>query len=69
MLQSEGQNQKRPTSGPNGYVTPTVSGLPQHFRAGWCTLLADFWAKRRQGLGVNSNYVPTLGTLKMVGVV
>ena len=27
-LQSEGENQKWPTSGQNGYVTPAVSGIP-----------------------------------------
>ena len=27
-LQSGGQNQKRPTCGQNGYVTPAVSGIP-----------------------------------------
>ena len=33
-LQSGGQNQKWPTSGQNGYLTPAVSGDPHRFRAG-----------------------------------
>ena len=28
LLQSGGQNQKWPTCGQNGYVTPAVSGIP-----------------------------------------
>ena len=32
-LQSGGQNQKWPTCGQNGYVTPAVSGIPHRFRA------------------------------------
>ena len=32
--QSGGQNQKWPTSGQNGYLTPAVSGIPFRFRAG-----------------------------------
>ena len=28
MLQSTGQNQKWPTSGPSGYITPAVWGIP-----------------------------------------
>ena len=34
MLQSGGQNQQWPTSGPGGYITPAVWGGPQRFRAG-----------------------------------
>ena len=33
-LQSGGQNQKWPTSGQSGYLTPAVSGIPNPFRAG-----------------------------------
>ena len=33
-LQSGGQNQKWPTCGQNGYVTPAVSGIPTAFRVG-----------------------------------
>ena len=33
-LQSGGQNQKWPTNGQNGYLTPAVSGDPRCFRAG-----------------------------------
>ena len=33
-LQSGGQNQKWPTSGQSGYLTPAVSGDPHRFRAG-----------------------------------
>ena len=33
-LHSGGQNQKWPTSGQSGYLTPAVSGIPDRFRAG-----------------------------------
>ena len=33
MIESEGQNQKLPTSGPIGYITVAVMG-PQRFIAG-----------------------------------
>ena len=33
-LQSGGQSEKWPTSGQNGYLTPSVSGDPHRFRAG-----------------------------------
>ena len=33
-LQSGGQNQKWPTCGQGGYVTPAASGDPHRFRAG-----------------------------------
>ena len=34
MLQSGGQNQKWPTSGAGGYITPASLGCPHGFRAG-----------------------------------
>ena len=34
MLQSGGQNQKRPKNRPSGYKTPVVWGGPRRFRAG-----------------------------------
>ena len=39
-LQSGGQNQKWPTSGQGGYITPAASGYPHRFRA---------WGKIRSG--------------------
>ena len=33
-LQSGGQNQRWPTSGQGGYITPTAWGGPNRFRAG-----------------------------------
>ena len=33
MLRSKGQNQKWPTGGPGGYITPAISGS-QCFRVG-----------------------------------
>ena len=44
-LQSGGQNQKWPTSGQNGYVTPTVSGIPIASERGAKSDLAHKWAK------------------------
>ena len=40
LLQSGGQNQKWPTSGQGGYITPAASGYPHRFRA---------WGKIRSG--------------------
>ena len=44
-LQSEGQNQKWPTCGQNGYVTPAVSGIPTAAERGAKSEVADLWAK------------------------
>ena len=33
-LQGGGRNQKWPTSGPGGYITPAAGGGPQRFKAG-----------------------------------
>ena len=44
-LQSEGQNQKWPTYGQNGYVTPAVSGIPTASERGAKSEVADKWAK------------------------
>ena len=44
-LQSGGQNQKWPTSGQNGYLTPTVSGIPTASERGAKTEVAHKWAK------------------------
>ena len=44
-LQSEGQNQKRPTSGQNGYLTPAVSGIPTASERGAKSEVAHKWAK------------------------
>ena len=44
-LQSGGQNQKRPTCGQNGYVTPAVSGNPSAAERGAKSEVAHKWAK------------------------
>ena len=44
-LQSGGQNQKWPTSGQNGYLTPAVSGIPTASERGAKSEVADKWAK------------------------
>ena len=43
--QSGGQNQKWPTSGPNGYLTPAVSGIPTASERGAESEVAHKWAK------------------------
>ena len=44
-LQSGGQNQKWPTSGQNGYLTPAVSGIPTAAKRGAKSEVAHKWAK------------------------
>ena len=44
-LQSGGQNQKWPTSGRNGYLTPAVSGIPTASERGAKSEVAHKWAK------------------------
>ena len=44
-LQSGGQNQKWPTSGQYGYVTPAVSGIPTASERGAKSEVAHKWAK------------------------
>ena len=44
-LQSGGQNQKWPTSGQSGYVTPAVSGIPTASERGEKSEVAHLWAK------------------------
>ena len=47
-LQSGGQNQKRPTSGQSGYVTPAISGIPtasERGGGGGGSEVAHLWAK------------------------
>ena len=44
-LQSGGQNQKWPTSGQSGYVTPAVSGIPTASKQGAKSEVAHLWAK------------------------
>ena len=44
-LQSGGQNQKWPTSGQSGYVTPAVSGIPSASERGAKSEVAHKWAK------------------------
>ena len=44
-LQSGGQNQKWPTSGQNGYLTPPVSGIPTASERGAKSEVARKWAK------------------------
>ena len=44
-LQSAGQNQKWPTSGQIGYLTPTVSGIPTAAERGAKSEVAHKWAK------------------------
>ena len=46
-LQSGGQNQKWPTSGQIGYLTPAVSGSPTALERGAKSTVADKWAKWR----------------------
>ena len=45
LLQSGGQNQKWPTSGQSGYLTPTVSGIPTASERGAKSEVAHKWAK------------------------
>ena len=45
LLQSGGQNQKWPTSGQNGYLTPAVSGIPTAAERGAKSEVAHKWAK------------------------
>ena len=44
-LQSGGKNQKWPTCGQNGYVTPSVSGIPTASERGAKSDVAHLWAK------------------------
>ena len=44
-LQSGGQNQKWPTSGQNGYLTPAVSGIPTASKRGAKSEVAHKWAR------------------------
>ena len=44
-LQSGGQNQKWPTSGQSGYLTPAVSGIPTASKRGAKSEVAHKWAK------------------------
>ena len=44
-LQSGGQNQKWPTSGQNGYLTPAISGIPTASERGAKSQVAHKWAK------------------------
>ena len=44
-LQSGGQNQKWPTSGQSGYLTPAVSGIPAASERGAKSEVAHKWAK------------------------
>ena len=44
-LQSGGQNQKWPTSGQTGYLTPAVSGIPSAAERGAKSEVAHKWAK------------------------
>ena len=44
-LQSEGQNQKRPTSGQGGYITPAASGTPTASERGAKSEVAHKWAR------------------------
>ena len=44
-LESGGQNQKWPTSGRNGYLTPAVSGIPTALQRGAESEMAHKWAK------------------------
>ena len=45
LLQSGGQNQKWPTSGQSGYVTPAVSGIPTVSERGEKSEVAHKWAQ------------------------
>ena len=44
-LQSEGQNQKWPTSGQGGYITPATSGIPTASKRGSKSEVAHKWAR------------------------
>ena len=44
-LQSGGQNQKWPTSGQSGYITPAISGIPTASERGAKSEVAHLWAK------------------------
>ena len=44
-LQSGGQNEKWPTSGQSGYLTPAVSGIPTASERGAKSQVAHKWAK------------------------
>ena len=44
-LQGGGHNQKWPTCGQNGYVTPAVSGIPTASKRGAKSEVAHLWAK------------------------
>ena len=44
-LQSGGQNQKWPTIGQNGYLTPAMSGIPTALERGAKSEVAHKWAK------------------------
>ena len=44
-LQSGAQNQKWPTCGQNGYITPAVSGIPKASERGAKSEVAHLWAK------------------------
>ena len=56
-LQSGGQNQKWPTSGQNGYVTPAVSGIPTAAEPGAKSEMAHKWAKWLRDIAVSG--IPT----------
>ena len=43
LLQSGGQNQKWPTSGHDGYLTPAVSGIPTALERGAKSDVAHKW--------------------------
>ena len=45
LLQSEGQNQKWPTSGQGGYITPATSGIPTASKRGAKSEVAHTWAR------------------------
>ena len=45
MLHGEGKNPKRPTSGPNGDITTTVSGVPNASQRGTKSKTAHKWAQ------------------------
>ena len=44
-LQSEGQNQKWPTSGQGGYITPAAWGVPTASERGAHSKVAHKWAR------------------------
>ena len=45
MLQSGGQNQKWPTSGPGGYIAPTNQWVPGGLEGGTKSQVEHKWAK------------------------